>query len=528
MQAPQAVSISCWYDSIIYRYGFALSQLTRIGAPPLHAMGFDGLGVKIGFLDTGFNHERMRTTRDRDIIETYDFVYGDVSVADDTNDVVAADGHGSTVLSAGVGYLPDSIVGPAFGSTIYLGKTEDLRSETPREEGYYAQALEWLWARGADIASSSLGYLTYQAGFPSITYPMLDGKTTVAARAAVKAARRGMLVVTAAGNGGKDVVPYVMTPGDADSILAVGALLTNDSIADFSSRGPTFDGRIKPDICAPGGGVMTVNRYDIIQSAGGTSLATPLVSGACALVMQAHPEASAQAIRSAVLATGTRFGPPDTAYGYGRINAYAAALELGTIIGPHRQWREDSIHHVCVGLAANNLIKQPRVVYSLGDTGTFINSISLIPVTDSLIYTATFPPIRRGKHIRYFIETADGADTATRSPRNAPLTFYEFHVGDTIINDTPPAIVVAKESPVSVSVYPNPIKDKFYLSSSSAEPIKYQLFDVAGTAVLQFTSPGLAARYEVRLGTLANGVYVLQGQRPNGQTVVRQTIVRLQ
>jgi serine protease AprX len=528
LSMPQVLELACGYDSIIYHYGFTATQLSRIGVTPLHAMGFDAAGIVLGYLDTGFNPEGMRTTRDRHIIETYDFVYSDSIVHDDGSDPFPADNHGSLVLSAAIGFLPDSIVAPAYNASLYLGKTEDLRSETPAEEGYYAQGLEWLEARGADIASSSLGYLQYDSGYQSITYPMLNGRTTVAARAAILAARRGMLIVTAAGNGGKSAFPYIMTPGDADSVITVGALFENDSIADFSSRGPTSDGRIKPEICAPGSGVMTMDRNDVIKGAGGTSLATPLVSSACALILHAHPEASAQAVRKAVMKTGIRFGPVDTAYGYGRINAYAAALELGTVIGPHRQWRNDSIHHICVGLAANNKIKSPRIIFAVGDSSPFTNSAVLNLVTDSLIYSATFPPIRKGKHVRYYIETRDGADTITRSPRNAPLAYYEFNVGDTVIIDSPLSVVRAPLIAEAVYVYPNPANEKFFISSSYSKPVQYRLYDIVGNEVLQFGAASNTSRIEVRLGSLPGGVYILCGQLADGTSVLRQTIVRLQ
>lgn len=528
IQQPQALPIPCGYDSIIYHYGLTGWQLARIGVPPLHAMGFDASGVHIGFFDTGFNPEGMRTTKDRNIVRQYDFVFRDSNVTDDANDPWPADGHGSVVLSAAVGYLPDSIVSPAYNATIYLGKTEDLRSETPAEEDNYAEALEWLEALGGDIASSSLGYLGFDSGFVSHTYQDLDGRTTIAARAAVMAARKGMLVVTAAGNNGAGTIPYTLTPGDADSIIAAGALLENDSLAGFSARGPTYDGRLKPEICAPGAGVMTMNRYDVIQPAGGTSLATPLVSSACALIMQAHPEASAQAVRKAIMKTGTRFGPPDTAYGYGRLNAYAAALELGAIIAPHREWRsEDSIHHICVALAANNTIISPRIVYAIGDSGKFIATVPLILAEDSLIYHATFPPLRRGKLVRYYIETRDGADTVTRSPRDAPLAFYKFYVGDTVIIDSPLA-VRDPDITQAVQVYPNPASDKFTVVSSYSELITYKLIDIAGKELLHFETTAHTQRAEVRFGALSPGVYFLHGQLADGTTVIGEKIVKLQ
>lgn len=527
VSAPQALATPCGYDTIINHLGLTRSQLSRIGVFPLHAMGFDASGILLGFTDTGFNFEGMRTTRDRNIIATYDFVFKDSVVHDDASDPFPVDDHGSVSLSTAIGYFPDSIIGPAFNAGVFLAKTEDLRSETPAEEGYYAQALEWFEAQGVDIASNSLGYLAYDSGYQSVTYPMLNGRTTAAARAALMAARRGMLVVTSAGNGGNSGFPYIVTPADADSILAVGMLLENDSISAASSHGPTPDGRIKPDITAPGAGVWSMGRSDNIKAVGGTSFATPLVSGACALVMHAHPEASAQAVRNAVLATGTRQQPPDNVWGYGKLNAYGAALALGTVIGPHKLWREDSIHSVCVGLAANNAIKSPKIVYAIGDS-LFDYATTLSLVTDSLIYSATFPPIRKGKHVRWYIETHDDADTVTRSPRNAPLAFYEFNVGDTVINDTPNSAVNGLQSVPAVHVYPNPARDRFIVTSTYTQPILYQMVDVSGKSVLEFESTSYTSRIEIQLGSLPNGVYTLHGKLGDGNTVIRQTIVHLQ
>ena len=148
-------------------------------------------------------------------------------------------------------------MGPAYNPDLLLAKTEDLRSERPIEEDNYAAAMEWMEKLGVDITSSSLGYFGFDSGFVSHTYADMDGKTTVSAKACKRAAQLGVLVCTAMGNGGGNAAyPYLITPADADSIISVGALDVNDTIAGFSSRGPTFDKRLKPEICAPGVGNM--------------------------------------------------------------------------------------------------------------------------------------------------------------------------------------------------------------------------------------------------------------------------------
>jgi serine protease AprX len=266
---PQLITREYGYDSIIYHYGGSASQLERTGVRPLHAMGLDATKVKIGFMDTGFRWEAMRTTKDRNIVYEYDLVYRDSTVANEPSDVADQDGHGSVVLSAAVGYLPDSVVGAAYNADIYLAKTEDLRSETPAEEDNYAEALEYYESQGVHIASSSLGYMFYDLPYESYLYEQLDGKTTISARAASRAASLGVLCVTAMGNGGTTGYPYLITPADTDSILSVGALDVNDSIAAFSSRGPSADNRMKPEVVSPGVKVWTMNNADMQQEAGG-------------------------------------------------------------------------------------------------------------------------------------------------------------------------------------------------------------------------------------------------------------------
>ena len=138
----------------------------------------------------------------------------------------------------------------------------------------------------------------------------------------------GMVCVTAAGNSGNDSWYYIIAPADADSVIAVGAVRENGVIASFSSHGPTFDGRIKPEVCARGSYTWCVspNSTTTYTQLSGTSLACPLVGGAVALVRQAKPEWSAMEVREAVMMTASQSSEPDNSYGYGIMNA-ALAIE---------------------------------------------------------------------------------------------------------------------------------------------------------------------------------------------------------
>lgn len=506
----------CTYDSIIYHYGLTQSQITRLNVPPLHAMGFDGSGVTLGILDVGFRWRVMRATMMHHVIAEYDFVYGDSITANDSLDAPNGDGHGSAILSTATAFLPDTLVGPAYHPDLLLAKTEDTRSETPREEDNYAAALEWMEKRGVDITSSSLGYRGFDSGFAYYNYDDLNGRKAISTRAVVRAQRLGVLVCTASGNGGQSDPPSLNAPSDADSILSVGALDYNDSIAGFSSNGPTVDGRIKPDICAPGVAVATMSPGNVIIYDSGTSLATPLVAGACVLIKQAHPETTAQQIRKAVISTGIAYPDPvpNNVYGYGRIDAYSAALKLGTIIAKQHLWKTDSIYSVCVPIAANNHIKQAKIVYALNVGGNFVESFPLSLVTDSLIYSGRFPALPKGTHVRYYIAVTDGADTITRSPRNATDSVFDFYVGDTM--PSPPLSVSAIQPRSSLSFYPNPTRGVGTLQTSNDEQIHCSLYDNLGRVVFEFSAMSGNRQLRLDLSSLPNGAYQLRTRTDGG------------
>ncbi|HET9136484.1 MAG TPA: S8 family peptidase [Candidatus Kapabacteria bacterium] len=505
----------CGYDSIIYHYGYSQEVLKDINVVPLHMMGFDGSGVMLGMCDVGFRWQAMIDIRKDRVLGTYDFVNKDSNVAVEGNDPPGSDGHGSNAMSAAAGYYLDSMIGPGYNTSLLLAKTENTVSESPAEEDNYAAALEWMEAKGVDIASSSLGYRKFDSAFTSYEYKDMDGKTAISTRAAARAAKLGVLICTAMGNYGQQDPPTLIAPSDADSILACGAIdISTNAIINFSSNGPTFDGRIKPDICAPGLNVPVLTADNIIVGFSGTSAATPLVAGACALIMQAHPEASAQQVRTAVLQSGKLFSDTlaNNTYGYGKIDAYNAALKLGTIIGEVTLSKTDTIYSVCVPIAANNGVKDPEIVYAIAD-GAYSNTIPLSLVTDSLIYSATFPSLTKGTHIKYYIQTSDGADTATISPRRATDSVYSFYIGDTII--TPLGLVHSSVVGDSIKIYPNPAGLVFYiLMPQKAKAIVY---DNLGKALIEYTQLNA---YDNRLdiSLLPNGAYRVVVQLADGNT----------
>lgn len=306
-------------------YGGSRCQLEQIGAAPLLERGINGSGASRGtvpiivaILDTGFrlDHEALRHV---DVLAEWDFIQNDSVTSNEDGDPPFQDRHGTTVLGVIAGRSEGDLYGPAHGARFLLAKTEMVDREIEIEEDHWIAGLEWADSAGADIVTSSLGYYDWYAPED------LDGETALCSRAAAIAVSHGVVVVNSAGNRGE---AGLVAPADAEGVIAVGAVDCGGSIAYFSSRGPTADGRLKPDFVAMGSSVQSVAHPDTAGFAryNGTSFAAPLIAGICAQLLEAHPAWSPTELRSALRAHASRSGFPDNAYGYGIPNAALAAL----------------------------------------------------------------------------------------------------------------------------------------------------------------------------------------------------------
>lgn len=307
-------------------YGPALGQVEMMQVPALHDLGYDGTDVRICLLDTGFKrtHDALTSVN---VIGEWDFINDDPNTSEEPGDPSGQHSHGTKILSLIAGYDPGALIGPAYGAEFLLGKTEDTSQEEPIEEDWWVEGIEWADAMGADIVSSSLGYKDWY------TYADMDGNTATTTIAADLAAWNGILVCTSAGNEGEGAWDYVIAPADADSIIATGAVWDDTTLAYFSSRGPTYDGRIKPDLVAQGVYTVSVDPYSnsAYDDCHGTSCANPLLAGAAALVLQANPFQTPYDLIQRLKSTATRAAAPDTAYGWGLIQA-ADAFDLITSV----------------------------------------------------------------------------------------------------------------------------------------------------------------------------------------------------
>lgn len=301
-------------------YGTAADQVRQIRVPELHERGLHGEGVVVAVFDGGFPNLEHEAFAGMTILAERDFVRGLDTVRESTDE------HGTNTLSTLGGYAPGQLIGPAFRASFLLAVTEDGGSETPIEEDHWAAAAEWAEAQGADVISSSLGYVEFDSPYTSYTDADMNGQTAVTTRAAAWAAERGVVVVNSAGNEGLDASDNTLVaPGDGVRVLTVGAVTRVGARTSFSSVGPTSDGRIKPDVMAMGQGVKVArdvgNGYGL---AAGTSFSCPLTAGVVALVLQAHPEYAVDQVLDVLRTTASRADAPDRLFGWGIVNAVAA------------------------------------------------------------------------------------------------------------------------------------------------------------------------------------------------------------
>ena len=298
-------------------YGGSEAQMNQINCIAAHELGFHGQGVRVLYIDTGYDltHEAFDSLN---LIYQYDFINDDLNTTNETDEEIenSQDNHGTLCLSVLGGFKEGSLIGPAYKSEFLLAKTEIVAEEIQAEEDNFVAALEWGEQNGADIAVSSLGYSDWYE------YEDMDGNTAVTTIAVDIAASLGVLCVNSAGNSGNSQWNYITAPADADSVISVGQLIWME-ILYLAPRANLV--RLKPEFVLWGNTYcVRSNTLSDYRTASGTSLSSPLVGGAAAVILSANFNLTAMQIREVLMNTGSNSANPDTSLGYGVINVVDA------------------------------------------------------------------------------------------------------------------------------------------------------------------------------------------------------------
>jgi len=364
----------------------------------LHDMGMRGKSVLIAVLDGGYadadNIESLTMLINEGRVRyTYDFVLGNEYVFNYSS-------HGTAVLSILAADLPGSLTGSAPEASYLLLRTEDGFSEYLIEEDLWVAGAEFADSAGADIITSSLGYSRFDDSTMNYTYSHLDGNSTFVSRGAEMASGRGIIVVNSAGNARDDPWIYVTSPADSEGVIAAGAVDGYGKISEFSSAGPTSDGRIKPDIVALGVDVSYQTKPGVIKTGNGTSFACPIISGLTACLMQSVPDANIYDIKKALKLGADRYINPDTLYGFGLANFHNAFVFLNEqlMTDEHLITFYPNPTSKSLLFRTNDFINKLDIkIYSVN--GTLVYASQIFNISESIIRVSGFEQLAAGTYI---------------------------------------------------------------------------------------------------------------------------------
>lgn len=467
-------------------YGSSYTQNGQIHVPEVHDLGITGKGVLVGMIDTGFDHRGRSIFSHLDVVAEHDFHWNDDNTANEEDDPTGQHRHGTMTFSVIGGFSEGNLIGPAYGASFALAKTEWLPvTDLKIEEDHWIMAIEWLESIGADVVSSSLGYASF-VDSPDYTIGDLDGNTSMITIAADFAVSNGVVVVNAAGN--KDFWDKVNFPADGDDVIAVGAVNSEGGVTGFSSEGPTADGRIKPDVVAMGlsNRVLspTKGTEDSFGFSDGTSFSCPLVAGVCALILQAHPELKPAEVRDALRETADRAGSPDNQYGWGLVNAYEAIFYHGMILLNFERVAMPAAGTEGIEvdiLTKSEVISDSVFLFYRMDGETEFHKIWMYRVGGESVprFRADLPFLIGVKRIQFHIKATDMSGTIHTAPYGAPDVLYSF------TDSLAEIVYIDSEVPEAFELiqnYPNPFNAETTITFVIVEKthVKLKIYNILG------------------------------------------------
>ncbi|MDR1743671.1 MAG: S8 family serine peptidase [Dysgonamonadaceae bacterium] len=314
-------------------FGITEKQFELHNAQTMIRAGFRGKGIRVAVIDAGFtNVDVIPYFKGSNISGSKSFV--------PTGHLFSASDHGAKVLSAMAINHPGIMMGSAAEAIYLLLRSEDERSEFPVEEDYWVRAIEYADSVGVDLVNTSLGYHTFDDASLNYSHSQLTGRVSLMSLAADKAFDKGILVVCSAGNEGPQ--GKITSPGDALNVLTIGAIRLDSAIVSFSSRGPTADRRIKPDLVSVGKQTVAIGDDGLLGSASGTSLSAPFLAGLAASLWSINPDVNRSQVIDIIRRSSDRYLSPDTVYGYGIPDFRKAMAEMLRTLPEHQGQVSDS------------------------------------------------------------------------------------------------------------------------------------------------------------------------------------------
>ncbi|WP_418893247.1 S8 family serine peptidase [Limibacterium fermenti] len=315
-------------------FGLTDAQFGVHNARKLLLGGFQGKGLQVGVIDAGFtNYDVIPYFAETRLAGFADFV--------PTGCLFSANDHGTKVLSTMAVLEPRRMVGASPEASFWLLRSEDVTGEYPVEEDYWLRAAEYADSVGVDVINTSLGYNDFDDESLNYTHADLTGDRSLMSLAADKAYDKGMLVIVSAGNEGNKPWRKITAPGDARKVITVGAVGTDSLIASFSSRGPSANGRVKPDLVSIGKATVTVGYNGRIGTTNGTSLSSPFLAGLMTSLWSVNPFLHRDTLVDIVKRSANRYSAPDTIYGYGIPDFGKAMVEVLQTLRPYSRKVEE-------------------------------------------------------------------------------------------------------------------------------------------------------------------------------------------
>lgn len=462
-------------------YGLSFTQNNLSDIPTIHDLGINGTGVYVGILDDGFSWQSFTALKNRTVLREYDYVEKDNNAQ---GYLYYGIFHGASVFCLMAGYDPGNAIGPAYGAKFFLAKTEDSSTglqDKHYEEDNYAAALQDMESAGVDITSSSLGYTEFIYPEASYSYADMNGNTTIVARAANLAFDRGVSTFTAAGNDGSSYWGVgnggIDSPGDALNIITVGAVTSNNLMAGFSSRGPTSDGRIKPEVVAMGSGNYIALSNGVSYGTGsGTSFATPITSGIAALLKSAWPHLTNVQIRKIFLECGDNTASPNNDRGWGLISA-KRVISFPNLSKTNSTFTLNKIFIDANGVNPSTVMLN----YQIGGS-----SLQIVPINyDGILkYNYAFPISNNGDSVKFYFSYKLNDGSLVKEPS---IGIYNFLYGDLLINYNSSQTIV-EPIPTQYELgqnYPNPFNlgTKIEFQSLINIPAEIIIYNILGQKV---------------------------------------------